>query len=192
MEATAKVSDRSLARVYRTIDSVAKNTQRETGEVIIQLMILSIQSAAVATKQSKALRKVVDLRRRKGRKRPGWAVEIFHGQGQRTMFYTEDRAKKERVKRIARRGLAKNVWTSTIGFLPGGRRLSAGAIPAGTSSGGVTRQAGFVRSAIAENKLRYIAKIAPHSAAKGLRNGLTRLRKDGKRRIANAAVRGAN
>jgi hypothetical protein len=189
MEATARVSPPDMAKIQASIERVARNTSRETGDVIIQLMILSIQSASAATKQSKALRKVWDLRRRRGRKRPGWAVEVYLANSQRRIFYTDDRIKKERMRRIARRGLAKNVWISTIGYLPGGRRFT-GEIPQDAAAGGVGRVGGFVRSAIVENKLKYISKIAPDSAAIGLRKGLNKFNRSGKRQISAAAEKG--
>jgi len=175
MQPTVTVNQQDIRDLDATIANVAIATKRSIGQVLVTAAVYASRSAAKATPQSPKNRKTIANFRNTSRKTkaakgiPWWAnyqVEVYKN-GIKGSEFLETPEALAAFKPIQHRGVARKAWIAssrlfgkTIGSLPPAAKKYSFAV--------VKKDGGSIRSILLENRIKYIAKAAPNSAAIGI------------------------
>ena len=203
MQPTVSVDAQDLARLSRTIEETIAVSKKSVSGAMIQASVFASQSAAGAVygesnsgrsrrqgkknRESRKHKRVAQSRGERGRFLPGqstmgkngipwWSigsVDIWtKGKKKTTHFRTA--AAFNKAKPVPRRGLGGNVWRMTAAKSAGA--MSDASLARKFSTTEITKVGDLISGIKMTNSLDYISKVAPQSAAVGVRNAEARLR----------------
>jgi len=185
MQPTATVDKGDLIRLDRALMAVASTARGGVANAIRYGMILSAQSAAVATPQAKN-RKSRSIKRMSKKRReqigaPWWAqYEMdFWANGQKRTIFVSNKRWVDKLRTPKWKGAAKSGWWGglrKLGKAPTVTRAHLGRVASNASRLQTKKDRGELIEATLTNRIKYISKIAPNSASIGIQKAANKIR----------------
>jgi len=188
MQATATVDPRDIQKLDKALKAVAATTRGGVDNAIRWGMILAAQSARKATPTAKN-RKTKNITRASKKRRaeidaPWWAdyqMEFWKNNEKRTVF-VRNKQWVDKLRTPKWKGAAKSAWWARLRQLRASvtvptTQVHLAAVGRKRSYLSVKKEKGQIISATLINKISYISKIAPNSAAIGIQKAANSLNK---------------